>query len=69
MQNPIRGFLHGGAAIATLIGLVFLLVRAWGSPAAITGSLIFGIAKTKNKITDYAEKPEQYNAINRIFAK
>lgn len=44
MQNPIRGFLHGGAAIATLIGLVFLLVRAWGSPAAITGSLIFGIA-------------------------
>lgn len=44
MQNPIRGFLHGGAALATLVGLVFLLVRAWGSAAAITGALIFGMA-------------------------
>ena len=44
MQNPIRGFLHGGAAIATLVGLVLLLARAWGNTAAVTGVLIFGIA-------------------------
>ena len=44
MQNPIRGFLHGGAAVATLVGLVLLIVRAWGSAAAITGALIFGLA-------------------------
>lgn len=44
MQNPIRGFLHGGAAIATIGGLVFMLVRAWGSAPAITGAMIFGVA-------------------------
>lgn len=44
MQNPIRGFLHGGAAVATAVGLAFLVVRAWGSAAALTGVLIFGIA-------------------------
>ncbi|MGB7861008.1 MAG: hemolysin III family protein [Acidimicrobiia bacterium] len=44
MQNPIRGFLHGGAAVATIVGLGFLLSRAWGSAPAIAGALIFGIA-------------------------
>lgn len=44
MQNPIRGFLHGSAAVATVVGLVFLIIRAWGSAAAITGALIFGLA-------------------------
>ena len=44
MRNPIRGFLHGGAAIATIIGLGFLLGRAWGNAPAIAGALIFGIA-------------------------
>ena len=44
MQNPIRGFLHGSAAVATLVGLVFLVVRAWGSAAALAGVLIFGLA-------------------------
>lgn len=44
MQNPIRGFLHGGAAVATLVGLVFLVIRAWGSAAAIVGALVFGVA-------------------------
>jgi len=42
MQNPIRGFLHGGGAIATAIGLWFLLDRAWGRGPAITGALVFG---------------------------
>ncbi len=44
MQNPIRGFLHGSAAVATVVGLVFLIIRAWGSAAALTGALIFGLA-------------------------
>jgi len=43
MQNPIRGFLHGGAAMAALVGLAFLLSRAWGRAAAIVGALIFGM--------------------------
>ena len=44
MQNPIRGFLHGSAAIAALFGLFLLLSRAWGNRAAAIGSLVFGIA-------------------------
>jgi hemolysin III len=44
MQNPIRGFLHGSAAVATVVGLVFLIIRAWGSAAALAGALIFGLA-------------------------
>lgn len=42
MQNPIRGFLHGGAAVATLVGIVLLLVRSEGAAPAVIGSLIFG---------------------------
>lgn len=44
MQNPIRGILHGGAAVAALIGTVFLVGRAWGDTAALVGSLVFGFA-------------------------
>jgi hemolysin III len=44
MQNPVRGFLHGGAAIASLVGLGFLLARAWGSAPAVVGASIFSIA-------------------------
>jgi hemolysin III len=42
MQNPIRGFLHGTAAIATAIGLVLLIERASGRAEAVFGSLVFG---------------------------
>lgn len=42
MQNPVRGFLHGGAALAALAATVFLVDRAWGSTAALVGSLVFG---------------------------
>lgn len=42
MQNPIRGFLHGGAAIAALAGTIYLVVRTWGNTAATIGVLIFG---------------------------
>jgi hemolysin III len=44
MQNPVRGFLHGGAAVAALAGTVYLVDRAWGDTAALIGSLIFGFA-------------------------
>jgi hemolysin III len=44
MQNPIRGLLHGGAAVATLAGTVYLVYRTWGNTAALIGSLIFGVA-------------------------
>jgi hemolysin III len=46
MQNPFRGFLHGGAAIASLIGLVVLLAANPGgfgltlSLAVYAGSLV-----------------------------
>jgi hemolysin III len=44
MQNPIRGFLHGSAALAALIGTVYLVSRTWGDAAALLGSLVFGLA-------------------------
>lgn len=44
MQNPIRGFLHGGAALASLIGLVFLIYSADGDFPATLSSIIFGVA-------------------------
>lgn len=44
MQNPIRGFLHGGAALAALVGTIYLGTRTWGSTAALLGSLVFGLA-------------------------
>lgn len=42
MQNPIRGFLHGGAAVASVIGLLLLLARSDGVPTAIWSSIAFG---------------------------
>lgn len=44
MQNPIRGFLHGSAAIGAAIGLVILIDRAWGHAGALIGALSFGLA-------------------------
>jgi hemolysin III len=44
MQNPIRGFLHGTAAFAAIVGLFVLLSRAWGNQGAAIGSLVFGLA-------------------------
>lgn len=42
MQNPVRGFLHGTAAVASIFGLGFLLARASSRPAAIAGAVVFG---------------------------
>jgi hemolysin III len=44
MQNPVRGFLHGCAAVAALVGLVLLMRRAWGDPGAMAGAAVFGAA-------------------------
>ncbi len=41
MQNPVRGFLHGSAAIASVIGTIFLLLRAPTSLAQ-AAVLVFG---------------------------
>jgi hemolysin III len=44
MQNPIRGLLHGAAAVAAVIGLFILLGQAWGNTRAALGALVFGLA-------------------------
>lgn len=44
MQNPIRGLLHGSAALAALVGTVYLAARTWGNTTALVGSLVFGVA-------------------------
>jgi hemolysin III len=44
MQNPVRGLVHGGAAVAALVGTVYLVHRTWGNTAALLASLIFGVA-------------------------
>lgn len=44
MQNPVRGILHGSAALASAVGLGVLLDRAWSRPAVMAGSLVYGTA-------------------------
>lgn len=44
MQNPVRGFLHGTAAVAALAGTIYLVDRAGGNTGILIGSLIFGLA-------------------------
>ena len=42
MQNPVRGFLHGTAALASLVGTVFLMMRADTWPARFA-VVVFGL--------------------------
>lgn len=42
MQNPVRGFLHGAAAIASVVGLVVLIVRTIDEPARMVSMIVFG---------------------------
>ena len=42
MQNPVRGFLHGGAAVTSVIGTIFLVMRAPHWPARIA-AVVFGL--------------------------
>lgn len=44
MQNPLRGMLHGCAALGAAAGLVVLLVRAWGQPDILAAVAVFGVA-------------------------
>jgi hemolysin III len=46
VQNPVRGVLHGSAAIFALVGLVALLRGAHGRAEVLAGVLIFGAALT-----------------------
>lgn len=43
MRNPIRGVLHGAAAVAALIGLIVLVRRAEGADALVAVA-VFGVA-------------------------
>lgn len=43
MQNPVRGLLHGSAALAALVGTIFLVVQA-PNPALRLGAVVFGLA-------------------------
>ncbi|MBT8212385.1 MAG: hemolysin III family protein [Acidimicrobiia bacterium] len=42
MQNPVRGFIHGGAAVAAIVGTIFLLFRTPTWPARIA-IIVFGL--------------------------
>lgn len=44
MQNPVRGFLHGVAALASVVGVALLLARAPGGVGRIIALLIFGVS-------------------------
>ncbi len=50
MQNPVRGFLHGTAALVSVAGLVVLVVRAEGAAntaaAAVYGSILIAMYLT-----------------------
>ncbi len=44
MQNPVRGFLHGAAAIASAVGLAALVVHVRGDASRVTGAVVFGVS-------------------------
>lgn len=43
MQNPVRGLLHGGAAVCSVVGAVLLWIRAEGHPSHQVALLIFAV--------------------------
>lgn len=46
MQNPVRGLLHGCAAILAGLGLAALLRGADGRPQVLAGVVVFGVSLT-----------------------
>ena len=44
MQNPVRGFLHGAAAAASLVGTVLLWTRGAGDVSRQLALLVFGVS-------------------------
>ena len=43
MQNPVRGLLHGSAALVAVIGVIFLIASADG-PGYMSVAIIYGVA-------------------------
>ena len=44
MQNPVRGFLHGGAALFSIAGTALLWQRASGHPSERLALTVFGLS-------------------------
>ncbi len=44
MTNPVRGFLHGAAAVLSVVGATFLTVLAGGGVANRVSLLVFGVS-------------------------
>lgn len=44
MQNPVRGFLHGTASVASVLGAVGLWVRSSGDPPRQIALLVFAVS-------------------------
>lgn len=44
MQNPIRGLLHGSAAVAAAVGFAALVAQAGGDVSILAGAIVFGLA-------------------------
>jgi hemolysin III len=44
MQNPVRGFLHGAAAAASLVGTMLLWTRGAGDVSRQLALLVFGVS-------------------------
>ncbi len=42
MQNPVRGFLHGTAAVTAVVGTVFLVIRTMSLPGRIA-MIVYGL--------------------------
>lgn len=42
MQNPVRGFLHGSAALVAVVGTVFLITRAMSLPGRLA-MVVYGL--------------------------
>lgn len=50
MQNPVRGVLHGSAALVSVAGLIVLLVRAHGAGTTLAAA-IYGLTLTAMYLT------------------
>lgn len=44
MQNPVRGFLHGAAALASVVGLIVLAVKTSSDGVRMITMVVFGIS-------------------------
>ncbi len=44
IQNPVRGLLHGSAAVIAAVGLAVLVVRAADDASILFGVVVFGLA-------------------------